>query len=196
MINPDAAASAFDAEFARRAPHLGIVPETGHHRRALHDLMIACSPLRNLLPAALLDLQFESQSNSFHSFHPRAMRRIVTHAGQPIARIIIDWEKADVSHGVDIAVHPNHRRSGAALAMLRAWIAVADASGRVATLDVIADNPAKLIYQRLGFIELSAEAGSPHTFMERPRARIVNRSAPMPETDGLRPLGERTRPRT
>lgn len=185
MINPDAAASAFDAEFALHAPHLGIVPESEEHRRALRDLMIACSPLRNLLPTALLDLQFESQSDSFGAIHPRAMRRVVTHAGVPIARIIIDWEKADASHGVDIAVHPDHRRTGAALAMLRAWIAVADASGRACTLDVIADNPARMIYQRLGFIELPADPDSPYMFMERPCARIVSRSAP--RTDRFRP---------
>lgn len=172
MIDPDAAALAFDAEFLGRAPHLGIAPETPLHRPALRDLMIACTPLRDLLPEALLDLQFASQDDSFRASRPHAMRRVVTQEGVPIARIIIDWQAPGISHGVDIAVHPDHRSSGAALAMLRAWITVADASGFVCTLDVIATNPAKRIYQRLGFVTQPGEPDAPYNVMVRqPRVR-------------------------
>jgi ribosomal protein S18 acetylase RimI-like enzyme len=167
MIDPDAAALAFDADFIRRAPHLGIAPETPQHRPALRDLMIACSPLRDLLPEALLDVQFTSQDDSFRASRPHAMRRVVTHGDAPIARIIIDWQTPGASHGVDIAVHPDHRGSGAALAMLRAWIAVADASGLVCTLDVLANNPAKRIYQRLGFVTQPNDPDAPYNVMVR-----------------------------
>lgn len=170
MNDPDAAAAAFEAEFARRAPDLRIEPEAIEHRRKLRDLMVACSPLRNRVPEALLDLQFESQDNSFRALRPHAMRRVVTRDGQLIGRIILDWQVPTISHGVDIAVHPELRRSGAALAMLRAWLAVADASHRSCTLDVIADNPAKRIYQRLGFAAKPANPGAPYILMER-RAR-------------------------
>ena len=172
-MDPDASAAEcgaeFDPAFGRRAPHLGIVREMPDHRATLRDLMIACSPLRDLLPGALLDLQFESQDSSFRAARPRAMRRIVMLGAQPIGRIIVDWDQPGASHGVDIAVHPDHRRSGAALAMLRAWIGVADASGRACTLDVIADNPARRIYQRLGFVEQPGDPAAPYAFMQRHR---------------------------
>ncbi len=163
----DAAAS-FDAELRRRAPHLGIEPEQPHHRQPLVDLMIACSPLAGLLPPMLLEQQFESQDSGFRAEWPLAMRRVVTQDGAVIGRIILDWQAGHSSHGVDIAVHPDHRRSGAGLAMLRAWLAVADASGRRCTLDVIADNGARRIYQRLGFVEQPADPSAPYRFMIRP----------------------------
>ncbi len=175
MSDPDSAAVAFDAQFAQRAPLLNIAAEVPEHRGALRDLFIACSPLAGRLPDALFDLQFESQDATFRTARPMAMRRILTLAGQPIARIIVDWQLSGASHGVDIAVHPDHRRSGAGLAMLRAWLAVADSEHRTCTLDVVAHNPARRIYERLGFVEASSDPGAPYAFMVRPCAKAQTR---------------------
>lgn len=167
MHDPDTAAVAFDAQFAQRAPLLGIAVEAPEHRVDLRNLFVVCSPLAGHLPDALFDLQFESQDATFRTARPLAMRRIVTLTGQPIARVVIDWQVPGASHGVDIAVHPDHRRSGAGLAMLRAWLAVADSEHRTCTLDVIANNAARRIYERLGFVEASSDPGAAYAFMVR-----------------------------
>ncbi len=158
----------FDAALMARAPHLGVEPEDIRHRPLLLGLMIACSPLAGLLPPPMLEMQFDGQDIGFLAEWPLAMRRLVTLGDAVIGRIILDWQADDRSHGVDLAVHPDYRTSGAALAMLRAWIDVADRTGRRCTLDVIADNPARRIYRRLGFVQQGSEPGSPYLFMERP----------------------------
>lgn len=158
----------FDAALIARLPQCGVEPEDIRYRPLLFELMIACSPLAGLLPPAMLAMQFDGQDAGFLAEWPLATRRVVMFDGTMIGRIILDWQAPDRSHGVDIAVHPDHRSSGAGLAMLRAWIDVADRSGRRCTLDVIADNPARRIYRRLGFVEREAEPGAPYLFMERP----------------------------
>ncbi len=187
MSDPDTAARAFDALFKQRAPRLDIAAERPEHHDALRCLYAACSPLAELLPEALIDLQFQSREATYLSTRPLAMRRVITEGGVTIARIIVDWQQPGASHGVDIAVHPEHRSSGAALAMLRAWLAVADAAQRQCTLDVIADNPAKRIYQRLGFVEQQSDPGAPYVFMVRPAARPAER----PDSRGLAPSHRR-----
>lgn len=155
-MTPPTADALFDAALLRRAPQLVVEPETAAHRPFLADLFAACSPLAGLLPAALMDMQFATQDASFANDHPQAMRRIVCWNGQPIGRIVIAWDAPDTILGVDIAVHPDGRASGAGLAMLRAWVDVADVLGRPCTLNVVATNPAQRIYQRLGFRSVGA----------------------------------------
>lgn len=141
----------FDAALLRRAPQIVVEPETAAHRPFLAALFAACSPLAGMLPPGLMDMQFATQDASFASDHPQAMRRIVMWNGQAVGRIIIAWDAPGSALGVDIAVHPDGRASGAGLAMLRAWLDVADALGRRCTLNVVANNPAQRIYYRLGF---------------------------------------------
>lgn len=173
----------FDAALTARAPHLGVEPEDIRHRPLLLELMIACSPLAGLLPPPMLEMQFDGQDIGFLAEWPLATRRVVTLGRAVIGRIILDWQVDDRSHGVDIAVHPDHRSSGAGLAMLRAWIDVADRTGRRCTLDVIADNPARRIYRRLGFVEQDAEPGAPYIFMERPLGGRASRVVGAPGSD-------------
>lgn len=167
MPDLDTAAAAFDTAFAQRAPALRLTPETQADRAALRDLFAACSALGDLLAGPLLDLQFESQDATFRALRPLAMRRVARLDGACIARIVVDWSVPGTSHGVDIAVHPAHRGSGAGLAMLRAWLAAADHDRRTCTLDVIADNPARRIYARLGFVEEPCAPDAPYRRMWR-----------------------------
>lgn len=167
--HPTACAEAlFDAAFIRRAPMLTGVAESERHRSDLMAMAAACSPLATLLPPAMLDQQTIAQDRTFRSSHPLAMRRVALAGDIMVGRIIVDWQDEVVSYGLDIAVHPAHRSSGAGLAMLRAWIEVADRLGRRCTLDVIADNPAQRIYRRLGFVPVgSGEVDAPYVAMER-----------------------------
>lgn len=168
-MNHPTADALFDAALLHRAPHLSVEPETTDHRPFLAELFAACSPLTGMLPPALMDMQFATQNASFANDHPLAMRRIVFWNGQPVGRIVIAWEAPDAILGVDIAVHPDRRASGAGLAMLRAWVDVADALRRPCALNVVATNPAQRIYQRLGFRPAAAvDPEAAYIAMERP----------------------------
>lgn len=140
----------FDDAFARRAPALECRARQAADLEFLTGLAIACSPLAGMLPEAMLVQQAEFQHAAHDGAHPDAMQRIVVLDRRPIARIMVDW-MADESYGVDIAVLPDFRATGAGLHMLRAWIEIADTVGLPCRLDVRIDNPAARIYARIGF---------------------------------------------
>jgi ribosomal protein S18 acetylase RimI-like enzyme len=140
---------AFDAAMARRLPHVHIRAESVDDAQFLIQLFADCSPMAGVLPEPIMVQQAELANHGFWSGYPKAMKRIAYVAGEPVGRIMIDW---NTCHGVDIAVLQSARNSGVALAMLRSWLEVADSMGRICTLDVLANNPAMRIYQRLGFV--------------------------------------------
>ncbi|HVR91342.1 MAG TPA: hypothetical protein VHG29_09655 [Novosphingobium sp.] len=159
----------FDTAFLRRAPTLGIRPETLADEQFLTELQIACSPLAALMPRAMLEFQARAQLASHCQQHPDAMRRIVFHEATPIARFTIDWNIPGGSHGVDIAVLPQARATLAGPHMLKAWLEVADRLHRSCSLDVLASNRAKLLYRRLGFVVTGEDdPAAPVLFMTRP----------------------------
>jgi GNAT superfamily N-acetyltransferase len=144
--------ASFDAAFIRRAPTLAIRAEVATDAPFLHDLFIRCSPLRDALPREMLTRQWRLQDASHRDAYPAAMRRIVSADGRSIGRIVIDWTPNDHSQGIDLAVDPEHRATGAGLHLLRAWLEVADVLRKPCRLTVIAANPARRIYARLGFV--------------------------------------------
>lgn len=161
--------AAFDAAMVRRCPHLPVRPESPDDRGFLIELWCACSPLAGQLPPPLLAMQAMAQIDSHRASHSTAMFRVVTSNGQPIGRIIVDWQVGGMAHGVDIAVLPSARRTHAGLHMLRAWLEVCDVFGLNARLEVLAGNPARLIYRRLGFIDVISDAPlEPSLSMIRP----------------------------
>ena len=166
-------AMAFDAAFHRRAPHLVASAQAPDDYAFLVELFCQCSPLATILPPVMLQHQAETQIASHHAAHPNAMFRVirsgrVADGRRPIGRIIVDWDAAGVSHGVDIAVLPSERTGLAGLHMLRAWLDVCDQMRLSAKLEVLANNPARLIYQWLGFIsEGASDTDSPSITMGR-----------------------------
>lgn len=149
MIDPEAA---FDASMKRRLPRIEMRPETIEDAGFLIALHIACSPMADMLPEAMLIQQAELANRGFRAASSTAMRRIAIIERQPVGRIIVDWHDGANSHGIDIAVMPHSRKTGLGLYMLQSWIGVADSLGRCCTLDVLAHNPARKIYERLGFL--------------------------------------------
>ena len=102
------------------------------------------------------------------------MRRIVSLGSRPIGRIMIDWHLPDHSHGVDIAVLPGDRRSGAGLHLLRAWLNAADRWHMTCRLEVERSNPARHLYARLGFAPVGSQA-EPIVTMHRASCGAVTR---------------------
>lgn len=153
MINqasplPDPSAM-FDAAFAGQS--VTITQQIDDHASFITALASACAPMAGLLPPFMLEQQSAMQEAAYRHAFPAAMRRIALHRDRPVGRIIIDWTPGDHSLGVDLAVLPDARTSGAGLAMLRAWLKASDALGKPARLSVRRDNVAVRIYARLGF---------------------------------------------
>lgn len=147
MMDPN---NSFDTAFAAHGPRLACRPQDASDAAFLIELAIACSPVAGMVPQAMLLQQAEFQHAAHDGAHPLAMQRIAMLDGEPVGRIMIDWDTPE-SHCVDVAVLPGHQRKGVGLALLRAWLAVADRRGQPARLEVRADNPAAHLYQRLGF---------------------------------------------
>ena len=157
---------AFDAALQARVPGYAVRPETSADQEFLADLFAAVSPLRAQFPSALLSQQAEAANAHFRSAFPNAMRSILIRERTPVGRIIVDWTQPEHVVGVDIAVLPAAR--GAGLAMLRAWLATADAQERSCCLNVAGANPARSIYARLGFRTVTTASDSPVIAMVRP----------------------------
>lgn len=171
-MNPSHAqlAHAFDRAFAERAEGFEGRARGRDDGPFLLDCAVACSTMNGLLPEPMLVQQAELQRAGHDNGFPDALHWIVLRGGAPIGHARIAWNSAD-THLVDIAVLPEHRGIGAARALLGAWLAVADAHGLTATLQVFHDNPARQIYARLGFVETAPDPYAAFVDMHRPPAQ-------------------------
>jgi len=111
-----------------------------------------------------LDQQFQFQSVHYARVHADADRLIVLVESLPAGRLIVDR----ASEGwciVDIALLPAWRGQGIGSLLLQSVLAAAAHAGAPAvTLTVDLGNPARRLYQRLGFVTL--EEVQPNAAME------------------------------
>ena len=126
-----------------------------------------------LLPAEIVPTfaaqQYGLQQLQYRSRFPDAARSIITRvtaAGvTDVGQIIADRPVGKPWTVVDIAVALTARGRGIATAVLQSLCADADAAGVDLTLQVVEDNPARRLYERLGFT--AAPNGSLHVPMRR-----------------------------
>lgn len=77
---------------------------------------------------------------------------MIVAGGEPAGRLYVArWE--DEIRIVDIALLPEHRGRGVGTALLRELIEEADAAGKPLSIHVEQNNPARPLYDRLGFEE-------------------------------------------
>ncbi|MHB8284490.1 MAG: GNAT family N-acetyltransferase [Caulobacteraceae bacterium] len=155
----DHAEQLFEAEFASRSDGAGLTvrPTRAEDDNFLYALFSTVQPMQNLLPESFSRLQFQSRNAAYGLHFPQATSLLVERSGTPIGTFIVDWTRPDCTWGVDLAVLPRERRGAAGWRLLCAWLAVSDRLGKPARLSVAPANPAKLIYQRLGFLELPGD---------------------------------------
>ena len=92
--------------------------------------------------------------------------RIVLVAGEP-AGLLKAYRGASAWHVVQIQVAPAWQGQGLGARLLREVLAQADAAGLPTRLEVLKANPARRLYERLGF-RIVADAGDDQYQMERP----------------------------
>ncbi len=101
---------------------------------------------------AFLRMQFRAQDTHYRSYFPDAAFDVIVCAGEPAGRLTVDRRPAEI-RVVDIALLPEFRGRGAGSALLRALLAEAAAAGVPVRIHVEANNPARRLYDRLGFVQ-------------------------------------------
>ena len=113
------------------------------------DEELAPVPWTDAEKAAFLEQQFEAQSEAYQRYTDADFCVILVD-GVPAGRLYVArW--TDEIRIMDIALAPEFRGSGIGTGLLRALIVEANASGRKLSIHVELNNPARVLYERLGF---------------------------------------------
>ena len=121
---------------------------------------------------AFLRMQFDAQHRHYHEQCPDAAYDIILSANTdtgfqpvlslprlvaelpsdpyPAGRLYVDRRPNEI-HIIDIALLPNHRNKGIGTVLLESLIAEAKTVGKRVTIYVERNNPARTLYDRLGF---------------------------------------------
>jgi ribosomal protein S18 acetylase RimI-like enzyme len=100
--------------------------------------------------SAFTNTQFAAQDAHYRQHYPTAQYSIIEVQGVPAGRLYVDrWEKE--IRIMDIALLPEHRRTGIGTKLLRELQDEARTAGKALTIHVEKFNPALSLYHRLGF---------------------------------------------
>ena len=100
--------------------------------------------------AAFLAMQFRAQHLDYQRNHPHADRLVLVYAGADIGRLYLGRGQQQYSI-IDIALLPEFRGKGLGSALLLDILEEAGREGRSVAIHVEKHNPARGLYQRLGF---------------------------------------------
>jgi ribosomal protein S18 acetylase RimI-like enzyme len=117
------------------------------------------------LKDAFVEQQFAAQDAHYRTNYPGATLDVIEVDGRAAGRLYVHRGPSDIRI-MDIALAPAFRGRGIGTELLRALMAEADASGRKLSIHVEMNNPARSLYDRLGF-EPAGEHGV-YVLMERP----------------------------
>lgn len=118
--------------------------------------------------AAFVEQQFTAQDADYKTRRPDADFLVIDWNGQPVGRLyraMLDEPTGPALQVIDIALLPEWRGKGIGTKLLRDILAEADAAGVPVTIHVEQFNPARRLYERLGFVEVGA--GEVYVLMER-----------------------------
>jgi ribosomal protein S18 acetylase RimI-like enzyme len=101
--------------------------------------------------AAFLAQQFGAQSAHYATHYADASWDVIVVDGLRAGRLIVHRGEAEVNV-VDIALLPEYRGRGVGTMLLREIFADADAAGLPVTVHAEHMNPARRLYERLGFV--------------------------------------------
>lgn len=127
-------------------------PATGTDEEFLRALFVSSRPFDASGLAAvpgLLEMQYAARERSYASAYPSTRDEIVLVDDEPVGRLLTA-STATGQHVVDVALVPQHRGHGLGTALLSRLLD----EGPV-TLEVDVTNPARRLYERLGFTTVS-----------------------------------------
>ncbi|HEU0055264.1 MAG TPA: GNAT family N-acetyltransferase, partial [Longimicrobium sp.] len=114
--------------------------------------------------AAFVRQQFEAQHAFWHQHYSDTSWDLIVRGDEPIGRLYVARWPDDIRI-VDIALMPEQRGGGVGARLIRELFAEGDASGRKVSIHVEIYNPARRLYDRLGF-EVRGDRGV-YLLMER-----------------------------
>lgn len=126
---------------------------------------------------AFLLVQAELQRQHYEKHYPAASFLVIEQAGTAIGRLCVNRQAHDVRI-VDIALLPAWHGQGIGTQLLRSLLAEADAERQSCSLSVEQGNPARRLYERLGF-EPGANSGL-YTQMQRPARPVAKHNLDNP----------------
>jgi GNAT superfamily N-acetyltransferase len=97
-----------------------------------------------------LRMQFDLQRTHYRRHYPDASFLIVVRDGRPIGRLYVHYSRHDV-RVIDISLVPEMRGQGVGHRLLASVLDEAGRLGAPVTLHVAVGNPARRLYERLGF---------------------------------------------
>ncbi len=118
-----------------------------------------------------LRMQFRAQSTHYEKHYLGAQFQIILVEEQPAGRLYVGrWEQE--IRIIDITLLPPFRGQGTGTALLETLFAESAATGKPVSIHVEKHNPAKRLYERLGF-RVIGDVGV-YDLMERPVSRIAD----------------------
>lgn len=115
--------------------------------------------------AAFVAMQYAAQLTHYRSAYPDASVDVIVVDGEDAGRLYVARLPADLRI-VDVTLLPAFRGRGVGSRLLGELLAEAAATGRVAIIHVERENPARRLYDRLGFVPVEEDIGGVYTRME------------------------------
>jgi len=121
---------------------------------------------------AFLEAQFAAQDTWYRERYPGATPDVIEVGGTPAGRLYVHRREREIRL-MDIALLPEFRGQGLGSSLLADLFAEAAAAGRTVTIHVEEYNPARRLYERLGFRKIG-EHGVYHLMEWRPQAKTAS----------------------
>jgi ribosomal protein S18 acetylase RimI-like enzyme len=138
-------------------PEPRLRPVCGDDREFLLDLYdsvrereLAHLPWDPGMRRAFIEQQFSAQDAHYREHYPGATLDVIEIDGEPAGRLYVHRGPSDIRI-MDIALARAFRRRGIGSGLLRSLIAEAQESTRKLSIHVEMNNPARRLYERLGF---------------------------------------------
>lgn len=111
---------------------------------------LAMLPWEDSQKEAFVQMQFDAQSRHFSMAYPQAVNHIIIVNGEPAGRLMVDRSAAYLTL-VDISLLPSYRGRGIGTHVIHDLLNEAGSLAKPVHLHVLLTNPAKRLYERLGF---------------------------------------------
>jgi ribosomal protein S18 acetylase RimI-like enzyme len=116
---------------------------------------LSAIPLDSNQKQAFIDMQFMAQRRQYDISYPLRENRIILFDREPAGRLLVDRSEPMWTL-VDIALLPAYQNRGIGTLLLDGLLREAAAAGKSVKLHVVQSNPAKNLYERLGFSEVTS----------------------------------------
>ena len=126
------------------------VPFLRHLYATTREMEMRIVPWTDEQKRDFLRQQFTAQKNHYEEFYPGCQFLVIELEGEPIGRLYIDRQPDNIEV-VDIALLPDHRGRGIGGMLMREILDEARETGKTVGIYVEHFNPARRLYDRLGF---------------------------------------------